>query len=165
MSDDFNERLRQAAQAPRRLPMSYSNESGHTVGQSIPVVTASEADIRRFSDSGHVCGECHHFCDLGDDAYAGQMAQMQLLTTLVTEYEWKLHHAFPAGLPQSGLCEAHGYITQTFAVAKDCAYTGRRGKLRKATRETTLVQIRKDKDEAMVAQKAREQKFRSRFGL
>lgn len=146
--------------------MTYQDPvSGRTVGQSVPIVSATEADIKRFSETGNLCGECHYFLSIKEEAFAAQVAQVKLLTTLVDEYEWKLEHAFPGGLPVSGLCEAHGYITQVYAAAKDCAFTPSRGKVRRQASDNQLYQIIVDKNEAQKKQKARERGFRERFGL
>lgn len=168
MSDDidFNERLRRAATAPKKLPGTYTDSAtGRTTGFSTAVVSASAEDVKRYSDSGNLCGECEHFCDLGTDAFAGQLAQTRFLTRLVDEYGWKLHHAFPGGIPQAGFCEAHGYLTQAFSAAKDCAFTPRRGKLRRQASDNALIQIGKDKRTAVAKQRQRDVDFRKRFGL
>lgn len=121
----------QQAQAPRRLPVTYTNVQGQTVGGAA-VVSASEQDIRRFGHGGHVCAECRHF----EPGHAiAEMARTRWMTQLVKEYGWKIEHAFP-GITQErtheiGLCAAAGDTgTTAFAAACD-QFTEARGRLKK----------------------------------
>ena len=152
MSDD-NERV-----IDHRLPGTFHDPyTGSTMGRSVPVLSMTEAEIKRYSEHHSVCGECHHFISLEDHHCAALLAQGRFLVKLVDEYEWKLEHAFPNGVEHGGFCDAHGYLTQAFAVSKACAYTPRRGKVRRKASDNELLSISKDRK---VADKKAADRFR-----
>ena len=157
MSDDDEREI----VADHRLPSTfYDPITRSTVSKPIPVFTATKDDIKRYSEMHAVCGECHHFLQVADHQVTQMLNATRALVRLVDEYDWKMHHAFPGGVENAGFCDAHGYMTQAFAVAKDCAYTPSRGKVRRQAAESELVKIYKDRATAKKKEVERDRKFR-----
>ncbi len=128
MSDD--ERMREVAS----LPVVYTDPAtGHTFSKSAPVVGITEEEIKRYSRSGNVCGECKFF---EPGHFAAEAARTKFVRALVKDYEWNPRHA---GLTQEttkemGLCGATN-DTATAAFNASCNhFVQDRGRIKRATK-------------------------------
>lgn len=166
MSDELDDFTRAKAQAPRRLPVAYTDQHGQTVVGSSPVVSATEADIRRFGHGGHVCAECRFF---EPGHAAAEMKRTRWMQQLVKEYGWKVEHAFP-GITQErtneiGLCGAAGDTgTTAFAAACD-QFVDARGKLKREASEEERGFVVNDMRVAKEAQAERIAAWKRNLGI
>lgn len=166
MSDDreaLDQEMRQRAQQQQRLRHTYIDpQSGARVGGSLPVVTVSEADIRRYGSGGHTCGECKHF-ELGHGQ--AQMAAQKFMPKLVREYEWKLEHAFLSPSNEMGLC-GNDDVTLTGVLHAACEhFRAHNGKIKREVKASELETIEDSKHGAKRMQQRRIRDWRKAAGL
>jgi hypothetical protein len=163
VSDDHDRELRQRAAAAQRIPHSYVDPlTGARVGGSLPVVTVSEDDIRRYGSGGHTCGECKHF-ELGHGQ--AQMAAQEFMPKLVRDYEWKLQHAFLSPSNEMGLC-GNDDITLTGVLHAACEhFRPHNGKIKREAKASELETIEKSRIGAQRMQQRRIRDWRKSAGL
>lgn len=159
----LDEEMRLRAQQGQRLPHTYIDpNTGARVGGSLPVVTVSEADIRRYGSGGHTCGECKHF-ELGHGQ--AQMAAQQFMPKLVREYEWKLEHAFLSPSNEMGLC-GNDDVTLTGVMHAACPnFRAHNGKIRREAKASELETLETNRHDAKRMQQRRIRDWRKASGL
>lgn len=156
MSDepnDLDELVKARAAAPRALGAS-------------PLATVTEAELRRYSATGNICGECRHF----EPGHAqAEMARTRFLQVLVKEYGWKVEHALPGITAERsseiGLCAEAG-DTATTAFAPSCDhFSPARGKLKREARPEEQHLVVNDLRVAKAAQAQRFEEWKREQGL
>lgn len=145
------------------LPLVYRDaETGVQTSGAIPVNSVSEEEIRRYSQGGHVCGECKFF-ELGHAA--AEMASTKMVQQLARDHEWKIDHAFTQGVNQAGLCSAAGAMATGVMHAACDQFRPHNGKIRKEASKDELQAL---SDEVRAARKLEAQRihaWREKNGL
>lgn len=161
--DDIDREMRARAQQGQRISHAYVDpQSGARIGGSLPVVTVTEADIRRYGSGGHTCGECKYF-ELGHGQ--AQIAQQQFMPKLVRDLEWKLDHAFLSPVNETGLC-GNDDITLTGVMHAACPdFRPHNGKIKREVKASELETIEKDRIGAKRMQQRRIRDWRKQAGL
>lgn len=142
MSDNdpksMHELERQRSGGLRKMPMAYDNGAGERVEANADICSVTEADIRRFSSGGHVCGECRFF----EQGHAmAEMARQNFVRELVKDYEWNPAHAGMTTEKASeiGLCADAGDMATSKMTAACENFRENRGRIKK---EATATQQR-----------------------
>ena len=152
--------MRARATEQRHLPVVYRDgHSGVEMPGSMPVLTVTEDDIRRYGSGGHVCGECKHF---EPGHVQAEMAASQFMPKLVRDMEWKLEHAFVSDLNEAGLCGDTG-VTLTFTMHAACPnFRPHNGKIKRAVKENELAKVVEDRKQAQQMQEKRLRDWRAK---